>query len=419
MTYSKMKDSGVEWIGDIPKGWKVYALSQLATKVNRKNFDLREQNLLSLSYGKIKRKDIRNNEGLLPASFDGYNIIESGDIVLRLTDLQNDHTSLRVGRATEKGMITSAYVTIRPYNPHLSEMLYYALHTYDIKKGFYGMGSGVRQGLNYDEVKKVKIALPDVDTVSRIVSFLNGQCSKIDEIIDEAKASIEEYRLWKISAICQAVTKGLDPNAEIQDCEIEWIGEAPTTWQILRVKYLLTEINARSESGNEPPLSMSQVYGLVPSEMISVANPATSFVGAKIVNPDDLVFNKLKAHLGVFAVSDYYGLVSPDYAVYRANNRVLPKFLEYLFKTPRCITEFKKYISGVGAGLSRLYTSDLFNIHIALPPMREQIQIVSYLDKLCSEIGGVISEKESLISELEAYKKSLIYEAVTGKRKVG
>ena len=419
MTYSKMKDSGVERIGDIPKGWKVYALSQLATKVNRKNFDLREQNLLSLSYGKIKRKDIRNNEGLLPASFDGYNIIESGDIVLRLTDLQNDHTSLRVGRATEKGMITSAYVTIRPYNPHLSEMLYYALHTYDIKKGFYGMGSGVRQGLNYDEVKKVKIALPDVDTVSRIVSFLNGQCSKIDEIIDEAKASIEEYRLWKISAICQAVTKGLDPNAEIQDCEIEWIGEAPTTWQILRVKYLLTEINARSESGNEPPLSMSQVYGLVPSEMISVANPATSFVGAKIVNPDDLVFNKLKAHLGVFAVSDYYGLVSPDYAVYRANNRVLPKFLEYLFKTPRCITEFKKYISGVGAGLSRLYTSDLFNIHIALPPMREQIQIVSYLDKLCSEIGGVISEKESLISELEAYKKSLIYEAVTGKRKVG
>ncbi|MBQ9345846.1 MAG: hypothetical protein IJT94_00720, partial [Oscillibacter sp.] len=169
--------------------------------------------------------------------------------------------------------------------------------------------------------------------------------NQIDAIINEARASIEEYKHWKVSAICQAVTRGLDPDAEIQDCEIEWIGASPTTWQILRVKYLLTEINVRSEHGNEPPLSMSQVYGLVPSEMISVANPATSFVGAKIVNPDDLVFNKLKAHLGVFAVSDYYGLVSPDYAVYRTNNRVLPKFLEYLFKTPRCITEFKKYIS--------------------------------------------------------------------------
>ncbi len=111
-----MKDSGIEWVGEIPKHWQIKVLFQLATQVKNKNKDLVEKNLLSLSYGKIKRKNIEKSEGLLPASFDGYNIIEENDIVLRLTDLQNDHTSLRVGRTTERGIITSAYVTIRPIN---------------------------------------------------------------------------------------------------------------------------------------------------------------------------------------------------------------------------------------------------------------------------------------------------------------
>ena len=111
--YSEMKDSGIEWVGEIPKHWQIKVLFQLATQVKNKNKDLVEKNLLSLSYGKIKRKNIEKSEGLLPASFDGYNIIEENDIVLRLTDLQNDHTSLRVGRTTERGIITSAYVTIQ------------------------------------------------------------------------------------------------------------------------------------------------------------------------------------------------------------------------------------------------------------------------------------------------------------------
>ena len=163
---------------------------------------------------------------------------------------------------------------------------------------------------------------------------------------------------------------------------------------------------------------MSQVLGIIPSSMIAVANPATSYVGAKIVRPNDLVFNKLKAHLGVFAVSNYDGLVSPDYAVYRANERANPKFLEYLFKTPNCIQEFKKYITGVGMGLSRLYTSDLFNIKVALPAIDVQKHIVEYLNDFCSQADALIDEKQALIDDLESYKKSLIYEVVTGKRKI-
>ena len=163
-TYEKTKDSGIEWIGSVPSRWRVHTLYQLVTQVKEKNSNLQEKNLLSLSYGKIKRKDIDSPDGLLPASFDGYNIIEDGDIVLRLTDLQNDHASLRVGLATERGIITSAYTTLRPIDTSNSKYLFYLLHAFDLKKGFYGMGSGVRQGLNYAEVKELRVVLPDQDS---------------------------------------------------------------------------------------------------------------------------------------------------------------------------------------------------------------------------------------------------------------
>lgn len=203
---AEMKDSGIEWVGKIPKGWSVNVLFQLITQVKNKNVGLKEKNLLSLSYGKIKRKNIETTDGLLPASFDNYNIIEENDIVLRLTDLQNDHTSLRVGRVTERGIITSAYVTIRPFNSEYSEYLYFLLHSYDIKKGFYGMGSGVRQGLNFDEVKMLKIVLPPIDQQKRIVKYINDRCNSIDILLNEKQALIADLESYKKSLIYEVVT---------------------------------------------------------------------------------------------------------------------------------------------------------------------------------------------------------------------
>ena len=413
MTYSEMKDSGVEWIGDIPKGWKVYALSQLATKVNRKNFDLREQNLLSLSYGKIKRKDIRNNEGLLPASFDGYNIIESGDIVLRLTDLQNDHTSLRVGRATERGMITSAYVTIRPYNPHLSEMLYYALHSYDIKKGFYGMGSGVRQGLNYDEVKTIKVVIPDVGTVSSIVSYLNARCAEIDTIIGEAKASIDDYKRWKASVIYQAVTKGLDPDAPMKDSGISWIGKFPAHWSAGRVKnvtFNLDELRQPVSAENrENTLGLYDYYGA--SGVIDKIDDYNVSDTVLLIGEDGANLRMRNLPLvyrasGKFWVNNHAHIlkVKPNHSY---------GFMAYLLEAG----DYNIYITG--AAQPKLTQFNLMRFPIVIPPHNEQVEIEAYLDAQCSTIDAIISEKQSLITELEAYKKSLIYEAVTGKRKVG
>lgn len=203
---SELRRSGIEWIGDIPSTWTVRALFQLVTQVKNRNSDLTVKNLLSLSYGNIKRKNIDTTDGLLPASFDGYNIIEANDIVLRLTDLQNDHTSLRVGRSTERGIITSAYVTIRPMSGVNSEYLYYTLHAFDLKKGLYGMGAGVRQGLNYDEVKMIKLPFAPIEVQRQIVEYLNIKCKKIEAVIEDKQAFITKLEKMKRSLIYETVT---------------------------------------------------------------------------------------------------------------------------------------------------------------------------------------------------------------------
>lgn len=201
-----MKDSGIDWIGDIPQEWKTNTLFQLFYQVKNKNINLLETNLLSLSYGNLKRKNINTTEGLLPQSFDTYNIIYKYDIVLRLTDLQNDHKSLRVGIANEKGIITSAYITIRNQSNNISKYLYYYLHSFDIAKGFYGMGAGVRQGLNWDNLKWLKITIPTIEEQQEIVSYLDEKCSEIDKLIQKKEQLLDELENYKKSLIYECVT---------------------------------------------------------------------------------------------------------------------------------------------------------------------------------------------------------------------
>lgn len=202
----EMKDSGIEWIGEMPKEWDVKVAFQLFSQVKNKNEGLIEKNLLSLSYGKIKRKSIDTIGGLLPENFDGYNIIEKDDIVLRLTDLQNDHTSLRVGLSNERGIVTSAYLTLRNYSNNMPLYLYYYLHSYDIYKGFYGMGAGVRQGLNWDGVKLLKIVLPPVEEQIEITDYLEKQVNIFDTLIAKKEQIVTELESYKKSLIYEYVT---------------------------------------------------------------------------------------------------------------------------------------------------------------------------------------------------------------------
>lgn len=426
--YTEMKDSGIEWVGMIPAHWHIKVLFQLVSQVKNKNKDLSETNLLSLSYGKIKRKNIDDTEGLLPASFDSYNIIENNDIVLRLTDLQNDHTSLRVGRATERGIITSAYITIRPTNSRMSEYLYYLLHSFDIKKGFYGMGSGVRQGLNYDEVKMVKLPLPPLNEESAIAAYLDTQCAKIDEIIAQAKASMEDYKQWKASIIYEAVTKGLNPNVEMKDSGIEWIPLLPTAIKVSRVGLHFSIILGKMLC----PEPLDDTYTLEP--YFCAANVHFSGVDSENLkemwfNPDekeryrvasgDLLVVEGGAGAGGCAVIetvDFPIYIQNSIMIVRSKRKNNVKYLKYFLET----LVGRGYIDFAcnKATIPHFTKEKLSAVPFPVFDCDTQARIVDFLDSKCGKIDDLIFQKQSLTDDLESYKKSLIYEVVTGKRRV-
>ena len=201
----KLKDSNIVWMP------KIIPLRFVFGERKHKNAGLIEKNLLTLSYGKIKRKDINSNEGLLPASFEGYNIVEKGDIVMRLLDLQNDWNSLRTGLVTERGIVTSAYVTLYPKRELNSAYFRYLLHSYDLKKVFYTMGEGIRQSLKYDDIgRNLLIPIPSMEEQNEIVSAIKEVETKSDMAIARHQQIIEKLEEYRKSIIYNAVTGKID-----------------------------------------------------------------------------------------------------------------------------------------------------------------------------------------------------------------
>ena len=411
-----MKDSGIAWVGKIPDDWTVIPNKYVMHKEKNLCAKWAGEDVMSLTVNGVIVRDLQNPTGKMPTTFDGYQYIEDGDLLMCLFDI--DVTPRCVGKVTHNGVTSPAYSNFKVHANASRDYFYYYYLMVDNTKELLHLARNLRHSFTEEQLGQLKVPMPPLAEQRAIAAYLDKVCGTIDEIMAEARDSIEEYKQLKQSVIFEAVTKGLDKNVEMNEHMVSWLDEIPATWKSIRLKYLLMEINNRSKTGIEQPLSVSQIMGVVPSYMISVANPTASYIGQKIVELNDIVFNKLKAHLGVFFVSNYNGIVSSDYAVYRTNDKVVPKYLEYLFHTPACIAEFKRYITGVADGLMRLYTSDLFNIHICLPRLDEQIKIVEYVDKKVTLFDALISEKQSLISDLAAYKKSLIYELVTGKRRV-
>lgn len=429
---SNLKESGVGWAEKIQKQWEVKRLKDtfsFGKGLHITKADLTDAGIPVISYGQIHSKQNTGThlkEELLrhiPSSYLETNpssVLNKGDIVL--ADTSEDLDGL--GNAVLNDMddlVFAGYHTIilRPHDAGISKYVAYLLSTDNWRAQLRARAGGIKVfSATQRMLRGCTIILPPAQERDRITEHLDDQCAKIDGIISEVKASVENYRCWETSIFYEAVTRGLNPDVEAKESGIEWIGRTPRHWKTRRVKTLLSEMDKRSTDGKEEPLSMSQVLGLVPSSQITVANPALSYVGGKIVEPGNLVLNRLKAHLGVFATSKYKGVVSPDYAVFQAKEGTCPEFLELLFKTPRCITEFKKHITGVATGLSRLYTKDLFDIKVAIPGLEEQEAIVRTVQDKSEKIRSIISEKEGLIADLEAYKKALIYEVVTGKRRV-
>lgn len=421
----EMKDSGVEWIGEIPKDWnlgriKYYSeitLGKMLQNDPKGNFDTNEYYLCAANIGgftlnlnSIKKMWFSKAEkNKLNLSKGDLLVVEGGDVgscVYLEKDLLNIYFQNSINRVK-----TNYKLDIR--------LIKYILFLAK-KVGYIDLicNKATISHLTKEKLEEIFCIVPENTEQQQIADFLDTQCSEIDATVEDILKEISLLEDYKKSVITEAVTKGLNPDVEMKDSGIEWIGQIPKHWEIIRIGYILGEIDRRSITGMEESLSVSQVLGVVPSSQIAVPSTASTMVGQKVVEPGELVLNKLKAHLGVCFVSNYKGLVSPDYAVYKANEKVKSKLLEYVFHTASCIWEFKKYITGVGQGLSRLYTKDLFRINVALPDMLEQQQIVSYLDTKCSEIDAIIADKKRQRDILAEYKKSLIYEYVTGKKEV-
>lgn len=202
----EMKESGIEYVGKIPDSWDMHPVYYYFGERKHKNSFGEEQNLLSLSYGNIIRKDINKREGLLPESFNTYNIVEAGDIIIRPTDLQNDKRSLRTGLVREHGIITSAYIDLMPVRNINTEYYHYLLHAFDVMKVFYNMGNGVRQGLNFSEFSRLMVFEPSLVEQNSIVDYLNDKCGQINTVISEKQDQLATLDAYKKSTIYEYVT---------------------------------------------------------------------------------------------------------------------------------------------------------------------------------------------------------------------
>lgn len=420
----EMKDSGIEWIGEIPKDWEVHPVYAYFEEGKTKNYRMQEQNLLSLSYGRIIRKDINTNGGLLPASFNTYNVVEAGDIIIRPTDLQNDKRSLRTGLVKEQGIITSAYIDLRPKDNVNSKYYHYLLHSYDVIKVFYNMGNGVRQGLNFSEFAKLLLLEPTTVEQQQIADYLDTQCSEIDATAEDIQKEISLLEDYKKSVITEAVTKGLNPDAEMKDSGIEWIGEVPKHWGTIRIGNAFSIRNER----NYLPMEQVQLLSLYSGKGVfptgeegttNRGNHAQTVADYKIVKKNDIVVNIILAWMGSLGISNYNGVVSPAYDVYIPNEeKVVPHYYHYVFRTSGIANECYRYGRGIMMMRWRTYSSEFKRIHVPFPPLEEQQQIADFLDSKCSEIDAIIADKKRQQGILAEYKKSLIYEYVTGKKEV-
>lgn len=420
----EMKDSGIEWIGQIPKHWEVHPVYAYFEEGKTKNYRMQEQNLLSLSYGRIIRKDINTNGGLLPASFNTYNVVEAGDIIIRPTDLQNDKRSLRTGLVKEQGIITSAYIDLRPKDNVNSKYYHYLLHSYDVIKVFYNMGNGVRQGLNFSEFAKLLLLEPTTVEQQQIADYLDTKCSEIDATAEDIQKEISLLEDYKKSVITETVTKGLNPDAEMKDSGIEWIGEVPKHWGTIRIGNAFSIRNER----NYLPMEQVQLLSLYSGKGVfptgeegttNRGNHAQTVADYKIVKKNDIVVNIILAWMGSLGISNYNGVVSPAYDVYIPNEeKVVPHYYHYVFRTSGIANECYRYGRGIMMMRWRTYSSEFKRIHVPFPPLEEQQQIADFLDSKCSEIDAIIADKKRQRGILAEYKKSLIYEYVTGKKEV-
>lgn len=429
----EMKDSGIEWVGQIPFSWDVKPIRAKFREVTEKNKLGIEKNALKFTYGNIVKKDNFDaaDDDYVANTILNYMVVNPGTIMLNGLNLNFDFVTQRVALVKERGIITSAYIAFAPIldNDISAQFFTYLLKAYDSCKAFHNMGGGVRKILNFAELKKQYIVYPTLTEQKRIANFLDAKCEEIDALADDIQTQIETLEQYKRSIITEVVTKGLNQNVQMKDSGIEYIGDIPSDWKIKRVKHIASSLSKGNgitredvkEDGNIQCIRYGEIYSKYENsfkECISYTN-LESIESPKFATYGDILFaatGELIEEIGKNIV--YLGtspcLVGGDIIMMRHNQN--PSFLNYTLNSN--YAQMQKSRGKAKLKVVHISASDIGNIRLALPPIREQEAISNFLDIKCSEINEIVMKRKEQLEVLNEYKKSLIYEYVTGKKEV-
>lgn len=408
----EMKDSGIEWIGEIPKEWGISKVKYFYDCYDGKRVpvDSAERTPGPYPYwgaGNITDyvNDFLFDEEIILLGEDGAPFF--------------DHTRPVAFLINERIWVNNHIHVLKPKKSVISRFLVYWLNNVDYKSYING---SILNKLTQSNMNSIAFAIPSLAEQQQISDLLDDQCSHIDSVIKKTRTAIEEYRRLKQSVITQAVTKGICPNREMKDSGIEWIGEIPAEWNVQRIK---TIFSLRDER-NYLPLEEVNLISLYTDKGVvqhsdlekTTGNKASNADGYKIVCENDIIVNIILCWMGAIGRSDYQGVTSPAYDIYVPSNTIECRFYHHYFRTKGFSGDCYKRGKGIMAMRWRTYSDQFRDIKVVVPPLEEQQEILKHLDEKTAVIDSLIQKKEQLITELEAYKKSLIYEYVTGKKEV-
>lgn len=412
----EMKDSGISWVGEIPTNWTIGRIGGLYSLRNQKVSDKDYEPLSVTMKGVLPQLETaaKTNDG------DNRKLVRKGDFAI------NSRSDRRgsCGIADRDGSVSLINTILKPRNQMNARYYNWLFHTPMFADEFYKWGHGIVDDLwstNWEEMKKIQIPVPSLVEQQRIAEFLDRECGKIDGLIADIQAQIDTLEQYKRSIITEAVTHGLNPSAPVKDSGAGWMPLIPSHWKADKLKFHLRQRGIKNQIDKQV-LSLYREYGIVPKDSRDDNHNVTSedVSDYRYVRVGDFVVNKMKAWQGSVAVSNYEGIVSPAYFVYEFSDDLINKrYFHYLMRNKTYATEFRRLSGGIREGQWDLPSEALNNTIILLPPLDEQQEIADYLDNKCAEIEQIIADKKSQIETLDGYKKSLIFEYVTGKKEVG
>ena len=410
----EMKDSGIEWIGDIPVYWKIMPNKYLMRKEKKICPVYHGEDILSLTMKGVIVRDL-DAGGKMPASFDGYQRLEAGNLLMCLFDI--DVTPRCVGLIKQAGVSSPAYsqFVLRKGADAAYYCYYYTM--LDNDKTLLHLAKNLRHSLTEDQLGAIPVIVPPIEEQQRIADFLDTKCAEIDALTADIQTQIDTLEQYKRSVITETVTKGLNPNAEMKDSGIEWVGKMPLAWDAVPNKYLMYKVKNICPVYNGEDILSLTTNGVIIRDLNGGGKMPTSFDGYQKVTPGNLLMCLFEIDVTPRCIGlvKNFGLTSPAYSQFVMRTGAYAPYYYYYY----LMVDYTKELLHMAKNLRHSLTEDqLGAIKAPNPPYEEQVQIAEFLDKKCVEINLVIEDKNRQLATLDEYKKSLIFEYVTGKKEV-